>query len=131
MKYCKKCNKEKDSSEFYNCNTRKDGLQIYCKECISKNVKLNYKKNKDRLIKKQRGYNIFNKYGITESEYNKMLSQQSNKCAICGSSEIKSKGGKNSLDNLQFLTWFENRCKNNMTQKEWDKLKQNINNYFI
>ena len=94
MKYCKKCNKEKDSSEFYTCNTRKDGLQIYCKECISKNVKLNYQKNKDRLIKKQRGYNIFNKYGITEGEYNKMLSQQNNKCAICGSSEIKRKEAK-------------------------------------
>ena len=43
----------------------------------------------------------------------------------------KSKRGTNSLDNLQFLTWFENRCKNDMSQLDWDKLKQNINNYFI
>ena len=43
----------------------------------------------------------------------------------------KSKGGTNSLDNLQFLTWFENRCKNDMTQTEWDNLKLTIEEYFV
>ena len=43
----------------------------------------------------------------------------------------KSKGGTNDLSNLQFLSWFENRCKNNMTQKEWNDLKLNIEEYFI
>jgi len=43
----------------------------------------------------------------------------------------KAKGGTNSLDNLQFLTWFENRCKNDMTQAEWDNLKSNIEEYFV
>ena len=42
-----------------------------------------------------------------------------------------SKGGANELDNLQFLSWFENRCKNNMTQDEWSLLKDNINEYLI
>ena len=43
----------------------------------------------------------------------------------------KSKGGTNSLDNLQFLSWFENRCKNDMTQGEWDNLKLNMKDYLI
>ena len=43
----------------------------------------------------------------------------------------KSKGGDDSLDNLQFLTWFENRCKNDMGQSEWNNLKLNIQGYFI
>jgi len=43
----------------------------------------------------------------------------------------KANGGDNSLNNLQFLTWFENRCKNDMSQDEWDNLKKNIGNYFI
>lgn len=43
----------------------------------------------------------------------------------------KSKGGDNSIDNLQFLTWFENRCKNDMSQEDWDRLKLNIQDYFI
>lgn len=43
----------------------------------------------------------------------------------------KAKGGDNSLGNLQFLTWFENRCKNDMTQAEWDNLKLNMKDYLI
>lgn len=43
----------------------------------------------------------------------------------------QSKGGGNDLDNLQFLTWFENRCKNDMSQSEWDDLKANINDYLL
>ena len=43
----------------------------------------------------------------------------------------KSKNGSESLDNLQFLSWFENRCKNNMTQQDWDLIKENIEEYLI
>jgi hypothetical protein len=43
----------------------------------------------------------------------------------------KSKGGDNNLENLQFLTWFENRAKNNLSQLEWDNIKRNIKNYLI
>ena len=43
----------------------------------------------------------------------------------------KAKGGKNELDNLQFLSWFENRCKNDMTQEDWNILKLNIEEYFV
>jgi hypothetical protein len=43
----------------------------------------------------------------------------------------KSKGGTNDISNLQFLTWFENRCKNNMSQKEWNDVKNNLKDYFI
>ena len=40
-----------------------------------------------------------------------------------------SKWWTNDIENLQFLTWFENRCKNDMTQEEWSNLKNNINNF--
>ena len=43
----------------------------------------------------------------------------------------KAKGGTNDINNLQFLSWFENRCKNDMEQAEWDNLKMNIGEYFI
>lgn len=43
----------------------------------------------------------------------------------------RSNGGLNALDNIQFLSWFENRCKNNMSQAEWDLLKSKISDYFI
>ena len=43
----------------------------------------------------------------------------------------KAKGGNNDIENLQFLSWFENRCKNDMSQEDWGNLKLNIQEYFI
>jgi len=41
------------------------------------------------------------------------------------------KGGSNNIDNLQFISWFENRCKCDITQDEWNKIKENLKEYFI
>jgi len=36
MKQCNTCNKVKESTQFSKCNANKDGLQIKCKQCNSK-----------------------------------------------------------------------------------------------
>ena len=42
----------------------------------------------------------------------------------------KSKGGKlNIITNLQFISWFENRAKFNLTQEQWNKIKEKIDEY--
>ena len=41
----------------------------------------------------------------------------------------KSNGGSWSLDNLQFLTWFENRAKADMSSAEWDQFKECTNTH--
>lgn len=38
-----------------------------------------------------------------------------------------SRGGTYDLDNLQFLTWFENRAKADMTMSEWREFKRETN----
>ena len=43
----------------------------------------------------------------------------------------RAKGGNNDLDNLCFLTWFENRAKNDMLLVVWQEMKKNIKNYLI
>jgi hypothetical protein len=43
--------------------------------------------------------------------------------------EAKCKGGTLLLDNLQFISWLENRAKVDIPQKEWDKIKKNITYY--
>lgn len=44
----------------------------------------------------------------------------------------KSKGGSlTDLNNLQFLTWLENKCKSNMEQSKWTQIKSNIKKYFV
>ena len=65
--------------------------------------------------------------------YNKWINSNFNKYKKPSLDHInpKSKKGNNDLSNLQFLTWFENRSKNDMSQLEWNELKNNINDYFI
>jgi len=65
--------------------------------------------------------------------YNKWINSNFNKYKKPSLDHInpKSKKGNNDLSNLQFLTWFENRSKNDMSQLEWDELKNNITDYFI
>lgn len=45
--------------------------------------------------------------------------------------ESTSLNGTNDLDNLQIITWLENRAKNNLPQDEWEYIKKHINDYFI
>lgn len=45
--------------------------------------------------------------------------------------EPSCRGINNDLSNLQFLTWFENRAKNDMTQDEWNRIKSNIAEYLV
>lgn len=40
-------------------------------------------------------------------------------------------GGNYDLDNLQFLSWFENRAKIDMSMDEWMIIKNNIKDYLI
>lgn len=42
-----------------------------------------------------------------------------------------SQGGLGDLENLQFLSWFENRCKNHLSQEVWSDLKSRIWEYLL
>jgi 5-methylcytosine-specific restriction endonuclease McrA len=43
----------------------------------------------------------------------------------------RANGGFNNLDNLQVLTWFENKNKKTLSQEEWDKKKAKIMEYLL
>ena len=43
--------------------------------------------------------------------------------------EAKCNGGSLLIDNLQFISWLENRAKIDIDQELWNKMKQNINYY--
>ncbi len=43
----------------------------------------------------------------------------------------KANEGGNNLDNLQFLSWLENRSKSDIPQVEWNIIKNNLSKYFI
>jgi hypothetical protein len=41
------------------------------------------------------------------------------------------KGGKDEVENLRPMTWFENRSKNDMSDKEWSFVKENLEMFFL
>lgn len=50
FKICRKCEQEKDLSEFRNQKATKDGKKSYCKICDSAYNKENYRKKADNRI---------------------------------------------------------------------------------
>jgi len=84
MKTCSGCKTEKPASEFYKANCKSaDGLQAWCKVC-ARNAATAYRKRNPKA-----GYEIRRRsvlkivYGLSEQEYDAMLEQQNNACAIC------------------------------------------------
>jgi hypothetical protein len=80
-KQCTKCKAIKETKFFYRDKQKKEGIGSWCKSCLNKNA-VEYRKN---------GFNIeqvrFNQTkfstGITREQYELLLKNQNNKCAIC------------------------------------------------
>jgi hypothetical protein len=109
MKQCSICKEKKELNEFPFQNKKLNKIMAACKVCKSIIQKENrkklgevqkekdrilYQKNKEHRVKYAREYrekypertratNLKQKYGITQNDYDKTLSIQNNKCAIC------------------------------------------------
>lgn len=46
-------------------------------------VKRHYERNREKILKRQKK-NIYKKYGMTQSDYDKMLDEQNGVCFLCG-----------------------------------------------
>lgn len=79
MKRCSKCGKNKNKSEFYRDAQKTSGFRPDCKACVNVKsaawTKANPEKRRHILRK--------HIYGISEAEYQKLLSSQRNVCKIC------------------------------------------------
>ena len=84
-KYCKSCDTTKSIDEFYLRNKISMVRHSTCKECDRKRVKENHNPAAYRNAELQR------RYGITHQDYEVMLEEQNNRCAIC---ETTDSGGR-------------------------------------
>ena len=95
-KTCKTCGATKDIIDFYkrggkqSPNSRKN----QCKKCECKRVSKTYWEDPS----KSRNNDLKRLYGITLNDYNQMLTEQNDCCAICGTDNPGGKHGKFMVD---------------------------------
>jgi hypothetical protein len=83
-KVCSKCGKEKPVSEFPKSKNLKCGYDSWCRKCKSPSTKAWAKKQtKAKKGQMYRKSIMKKKYGLTETDYLKLISDQGGKCAIC------------------------------------------------
>lgn len=93
-KYCKYCDTIKEISEFYNQTKSSDGKQNRCKTCSHARRKQYHLENREKENARASAYAKNNKdklrdstlrsvYGISQTDYEKMRSEQKECCAIC------------------------------------------------
>ncbi len=83
-KTCTRCNKVKESEDFYNCKNTKDGLTFSCIECEKLRRKTLDKAKQKEYKKKSR---LKLRYNLSLELYNSLLKEQNHKCAVCGLDE--------------------------------------------
>lgn len=77
--YCPSCKQKKSKSDFHKNSSRRNGVDIYCRDCSKK-------KAPDRYFK--------HTYGITKEEYAAMLKSQKGVCHLCKKPETMIHLGK-------------------------------------
>jgi hypothetical protein len=80
-KYCKSCDTTKPIDDFYLRNKTSMVRHSTCKECDKKRVKENH----DPVV--YRNAELQRRYGITQQDYEVMIAEQNNQCAICNVTE--------------------------------------------
>lgn len=92
MKQCTKCGILKPKDAYYKEKRSKQGIQSMCKDCF----KVWQQSDKGKIA--SRKAHLQQQYNLTLDDYDKMLQEQNNSCAICGTNVVEcEKGSGNHL----------------------------------
>ncbi len=88
-KQCSDCKEFKSYQEFFRATKSKDGFHNYCKNCKRE---------------RQWEWTLKTKFGIVREDYDRLILQQNNQCAICGTKDPGAVGGGS------YGRWFIDHC---------------------
>ena len=101
-KKCPKCEKELPVPLFYKDSKRKDGLQLWCKDCGLKSKKKRYYEGrKEQVSLHARKYLLKRNYGLELEDYEQMLKDQKGVCLICKKEETQRSNPNGKIDSLR------------------------------
>lgn len=80
---CTECGASKALDEFNKARTGRNGKRGKCRECERVEKSRWYQNNKARHDRRQLGYRLRDKYGLTLDEYEQLCLSQGGVCAIC------------------------------------------------
>jgi hypothetical protein len=90
MRKCTKCGEVKGATEFWPDRRRKAGLMARCKSCKvvdARDYRRAHPECEHRRYWKnpqsERERHLIRKYGVTQADYDRMLTEQGGGCAIC------------------------------------------------
>lgn len=103
MKQCRSCGVEKPLDNFVKDKKRPDGHYLYCKTCTSirhkeKRYDIAWREANPERVKANRRASLLRKYGLTEEDYNEMLSRQGFSCAICRNTDPQDRWNRFHVD---------------------------------
>jgi hypothetical protein len=93
-KICSGCRRPQDITNFGKDKNRKDGLNLYCRDCLKKHYQSDkkanaqrcrayYLKNRESMMLSSWKRHIKSKYGLTYEELVLLAEKQGNSCKIC------------------------------------------------
>ena len=86
VKYCGCCNSTLPVEMFAKNKVKKDGLQERCTPCRAQHhQKTKHLRAKPTADQKRKW--LMSSYGLSKEEFDAMLKEQNNSCAICGTTE--------------------------------------------
>lgn len=94
LKVCAGCGEAKPLDQYNKKARARDGLNYKCRPCVNAESLAWYRNNRERVKKNHREWSLRALYGITESEFQRLLKLQDGKCALCPV-EYSDKGKRN------------------------------------